>query len=427
MCERTHLMALLAMIILSGTVTGQDNYNTTLVGHWAGDSCYAVDVSGNIAYFGDGLYLEIIDISDPANLVELGRIGTPSSARGIAVSGSYVYVANGVDGLRIIDVSIPSSPQEVSFLDVAIMVTDVAVSGNYAYVTDAAGLTVTGGLHIIDVSTPSSPQEVGLFVMGVDDALAVAVSDSYAYVTGEYNGLQIIDVSTPSSPQGVDSFDDTYSCAYGVAVSGSYAYVAYGDSHGLRIFDVSIPSSPQEVVFFDTDSYSNGVAVSGSYAYVANDDDGLRIIDVSTPSSPQEVGFFGMGGTARVVAISGSCAYVADWDDGLYIIQNNLIVGTDENPSLPDSFVLQQNYPNPFNPLTTISYDLPEESAVNLTVFDIRGQEITTLLDNVKPPGNYEVQWSGNDQQGNQVSTGVYFCRFEVGSYSQTIKMVYLR
>ena len=95
--------------------------------------------------------------------------------------------------------------------------------------------------------------------------------------------------------------------------------------------------------------------------------------------------------------------------------------------ALPVSYVLNQNYPNPFNPTTTISYSLPEQSDVNLTIFDIRGQEVIRLQDVEKQPGNYEVQWNGLDQSGNQVSTGVYFCQLQVDDFSQTIKMVYLR
>ena len=103
------------------------------------------------------------------------------------------------------------------------------------------------------------------------------------------------------------------------------------------------------------------------------------------------------------------------------------VISIGDNGEIPTQFIIFQNYPNPFNPTTTISYDLPEQSLVKLTVFDIRGQEIKMLHNADKPPGNYEVQWSGMDQQGNQVSTGVYFARLQAGDYSKTIKMVYLR
>ena len=98
-----------------------------------------------------------------------------------------------------------------------------------------------------------------------------------------------------------------------------------------------------------------------------------------------------------------------------------------EDELLPKDYSLHQNYPNPFNPTTTISYDLPEQSTISLTVFDVRGQEVTTLEQSEKHPGNYELQWNGLDNYGNPVSTGMYFCRLQAGAYSQTIKMVYLR
>lgn len=93
----------------------------------------------------------------------------------------------------------------------------------------------------------------------------------------------------------------------------------------------------------------------------------------------------------------------------------------------PSDYKLFHNYPNPFNPSTTISYEIPEQSMVSLTIFDIRGQEVSTLGQSDKPPGNYEVQWNGLDKSGNPVSTGVYFCRLEAGEFSQTIKMLYLK
>lgn len=93
----------------------------------------------------------------------------------------------------------------------------------------------------------------------------------------------------------------------------------------------------------------------------------------------------------------------------------------------PNEFFLLSSYPNPFNPITTIKYELPEQSTVSLTVYDVRGHEIAILQNGVNPPGNYKVHWNGMDQSGNSVSTGLYFCRLEAGDFSQTIKMLYLK
>ena len=152
MQNRFRTTFLLIIILLVGTVFGQDSYNTTLIGRWANGPCYAVDVSGNIAYFGNGGYLEVVDISDPANPLELGKVVLPSVVMGVTVSGSYAYVADRDAGLRIIDISSPSSPQEVGIIDTDGHAHSVAVSDGYAYVADGEN-----GLRIIDVSSPSSP------------------------------------------------------------------------------------------------------------------------------------------------------------------------------------------------------------------------------------------------------------------------------
>jgi len=92
----------------------------------------------------------------------------------------------------------------------------------------------------------------------------------------------------------------------------------------------------------------------------------------------------------------------------------------------PGGYALIGSFPNPFNPSTTINYFLPEASKIDLTIFDLLGNEVITLNTEFYPAGRHSVQWDGRDQTGNDVGTGVYICRLQAGSYSETIKMVYL-
>lgn len=99
-------------------------------------------------------------------------------------------------------------------------------------------------------------------------------------------------------------------------------------------------------------------------------------------------------------------------------------------PSLPKAFSLAQNYPNPFNPSTTIKFSVPEGvSAVKarLTVFNLRGQEVAVLVNRSIEPGDYTVQWDGNDRTGRRVSSGVYFYRLSTPQFNATRKMVILK
>jgi hypothetical protein len=83
---------------------------------------------------------------------------------------------------------------------------------------------------------------------------------------------------------------------------------------------------------------------------------------------------------------------------------------------IPEEYRLAQNYPNPFNPVTTIKYDLPEDSFVHLDIYDLLGREVKTLLNEVVKAGYKVVSWEGKDNNGNPVSTGMYIYRLTVNS-----------
>jgi hypothetical protein len=93
----------------------------------------------------------------------------------------------------------------------------------------------------------------------------------------------------------------------------------------------------------------------------------------------------------------------------------------------PDAFGLFQNHPNPFNPETEISYDLPHDAYVILTIFNIVGQKVKTLVDEFQDAGHKSIDWDGKDGNGSEVSSGIYFYRIQAGEYSQTKRMVLLK
>ena len=96
---------------------------------------------------------------------------------------------------------------------------------------------------------------------------------------------------------------------------------------------------------------------------------------------------------------------------------------------MPKSFHLSQNHPNPFNPSTTIDYAIPEGAAVpvSLNIYDLRGRLMRNLVEDEKEPGSHAVHWNGRDNQGGEVSSGLYLYRLEVGEFTSTRKMMLLR
>ena len=93
----------------------------------------------------------------------------------------------------------------------------------------------------------------------------------------------------------------------------------------------------------------------------------------------------------------------------------------------PTSFALSQNYPNPFNPRTEIRFDLPKRSHVSLSIYNVLGQEVTTLIDEMLPCDHYVVDWDGTGSNGAPVASGVYFYRIEADNFIETKKMVLLK
>ncbi len=94
----------------------------------------------------------------------------------------------------------------------------------------------------------------------------------------------------------------------------------------------------------------------------------------------------------------------------------------DDEKELPTNFILSQNYPNPFNPTTTISFSIPSSAFTSLKIYDILGNEVTTLVNEERPSGNYEVSFDAAS-----LSSGIYFYRLQAGNFLETKKMILMK
>jgi VCBS repeat-containing protein len=363
--------------------------NPELIGQ-IGGATYAVAWQDNYAYIGVGPRLVILDVTDPAAPVFTGQTGVfPELVQGVAVAGSYAYVADGDSGLRIIDASNQNTPIEVGFYDTPGRAYDVAVAGSYVYVADEIG-----GLRIIDVSNPAAPWEVG-FSDTPSYAYGVAVAGTYAYVAnGEYVGLWIFDVSNPAVPL-EKGFYVINSTAYDVTVAGSYAYVAAADHYregGLFIINITNPSAPILTGYYRTfGTRENSVAVAGNYAYLT-DDVTLWIINISNPDTPTMVGYYDNPGLAVGVTVAGNYAYVADEAMGLRIIDIS-------NPEAPSEAGFYKDHPSKAHGITVAgNYAYVADYGGGLHIIDVSNPsapneagfiDTPSLAMNVTVVGNY--------------------------------------
>ena len=105
---------------------------------------------------------------------------------------------------------------------------------------------------------------------------------------------------------------------------------------------------------------------------------------------------------------------------GTFQVGEPTAVETDKN--LPTQFSLEQNYPNPFNPTTTIKFSIPNEGLVTLKIYNVIGEEVATLVKDIKKAGNYELIFGANN-----LSSGVYLYKLSAGSFVETKKMLLLK
>ena len=94
---------------------------------------------------------------------------------------------------------------------------------------------------------------------------------------------------------------------------------------------------------------------------------------------------------------------------------------------IPKAYKLAQNFPNPFNPATTINFDIRKKGHVSLKIYNVAGQLVKTMVNEVMDAGSYTKDWKGTNNIGANVASGIYFYRMESESFSATRKMVLLR
>jgi hypothetical protein len=306
-------------------------------------------IVNDLAYVVSGSVLRIVDLSDSAHPVVIGRgrwYDTWTGSR-VCVKGNIAYVAAGF-GLSIFDVSDPTHPLKVNDWDMWNIwegeLTDVFVAGNNAIVN------VNGYLEVLNVSDPLNIYAVGAFPNSVCGWSPVCMAGGYLCLNGL--GLSLWNISDPSLPVKVAECDTLCYSSHAV-LSGNRIYRATDDS-GIHIIDMSDPLHPSLVAAFDTGS-CGAIAISGNRVVVAKSPgfhfwnvanpaqpvfeggysfetyfrniaccrtllcigDGeqynpaLRIVDIANPSTPTEVGSCGVKGFFDRMAIRDTYGYVA--------------------------------------------------------------------------------------------------------------------
>lgn len=418
----------------------------------------------------------IYDVSNPQSIVEESNYFLKGDGGNfdLAVDGNIlcltdtrqISVVDTLSAVHIFDISVPSQPKELNAIKVPFVMQSpaVAVNNNLLCFIDRS-VVGEDSLRVVDISDPRHPIDVGGY--HVD-----AWKEGYTVQKMEFNGtylllgntqgLLILSLANPSNPTFVDYYDypaNDYNC-YGMKVKGGSVYLSHAE--GFEIVNITNPANITKEFYYKT---KRGFVLDIDYDAANGDiylsDGRVDIVSLGGDSSIVSQGYY----DTKVYRPHGlifenNKLYVSYF--GLHILKKGIDTDVKTNEALkPLNFKLEQNYPNPFNPTTTIKYSIPSVIArssveygttkqsteysdisnnstdchaslrssrndgafqVSLTVYDILGRKVTTLVNKAQKPGNYSVQFNA----GN-LPSGVYFYRLKAGDFTITKKMVLLR
>jgi len=204
--------------------------------------------------------------------------------------------------------------------------------------------------------------------------------------------------------------------------------------HSLAIMGTSIFAGSDTGVYVSTNngvswnptslntSYIYSLTISGSNLIAGATTGGLYVSTNSGVTWFQKNEGFSSP-SAFPVSITANYIFVGTYLQSVWRRNGSEVIGIKQiSQIVPESYSLEQNYPNPFNPATKIKFNIPRTSFVKITVFDITGREVSTLVNEQLMPGTYETDWNASNY-----SSGVYFYRLQTENYTETKKMLLIK
>lgn len=334
------------------------------------------------------------------------------------VKDDYVYMQDYIGSvytLVTIDVNNPDAPQLAGEYDSSAK--DIFAKDTLVYILD------NEDLKIVNLQDPLNPIPEGSLTLS-DNALRICVSNGYAFIAGDGSyTLWIVDVSDCSNPQLVTSITTACNYARDIVVQGNLLYLVCNQH--MQIINVGDINNPAVVSTYDEVTNATGICIKDNFAYIA--DYNLLKIDITEPSAPSLLEEYPIPGCCYNVAVLDDYLFVTTESSFLIFQDSDLLQIDDEDIVTPAGKALLQNFPNPFNQQTTIEYQITNWSHVSLNIYDLMGRKIRTLVDENQYAGSYSIFWDGNDNSGNVMTSGIYYCRLSQGDFTETKKILFVR
>jgi hypothetical protein len=376
------------------------------------DTIWRLLAEDNLAYISsneDGF--QILDITDNQNHIEMGAIDF-GRARKMEKFDNFVFFQCDSDSvLYIIDVSDSYHPTMCNQLEFSNYISDFCFDENKLYVIEA-GI----GIHLYDISESSEPLYLsfnsitGYKIAVENDLLFLASNNSDFPYTVK---VKLYDIANISQFEFLDELILGNMSGFNIVeIMSDFPYFYVGTKTGLISGRIS---SSSQLIMHDLAIMGNlftNYCFHAEMVYGTRSNEGLYIFNVSNIHNIEIENIIPI--TPHQVFREDDILYLANSSAGyvLYEISDSGTNPYSNGIEVPSK--LLSNYPNPFNPTTTISFSIPEVSQVTLSIYNIKGQKVKTIVNDMMNSGNYKFDWNGLDEKGKNVSSGVYFYKLEI-------------
>ncbi len=398
--------------------------------------------------------LEIMDLADPAHPHQRyldylryegdGGICDQPVCYPIAVDDRIYFIKYGTASLQAVDLSDhePAVLQETIELPM-----EEIVRGSYRVrdLAHSAGVLFAPNTHMIGnvtnfgITTVFNPFEEDQRIVqnSVDAYLtSLTIEGDYAYATTyseeEDEGVNIYNISDPEDIEYVSQII-LPSRSYSLVVDGDYLYV---HSEDIKIYNISEPTEPELAGRIECDGEISALQKEGDYLYVVTAQlrsygKAIHVINVSDPANPLKVGYYdnpndgSFFSSSRSFTVNPPYLYCADYFSlGVYDCSGAMGIEDpgNENNLKPTSFGLLSAYPNPFNTTLTVKFGLPSNSPVNISLYNVIGEQLQSIIDSNYLAGTHSATFNGNE-----LSTGIYFIRMETKTSNLIEKVVLIK
>ena len=259
------------------------------------------------------------------------------------------------------------------------------------------GNDIRGGISVADINDDGSNE---LLFVGYDDKIHIWNPTTESELDGWPYDMGTNALSCPLTAD----LDNDGDLEIVTAMKSGTIYIFHHDGSFFNNFPYTVAGN------IETTPAIGKLDDDNDFEIVFGTTSGLQVIDIKSPSGERSSWKLHRGNMMRT---------------GLYNVTLTSVQPKDQ--IVPDKFFVSQNYPNPFNPSTTIEIQLAETNNLIVSIFDVTGRLINTLINNKLEAGLYSVEWNGKDQNGRLLPTGVYIMKVVSGKNSHNQKIAFVK